>query len=118
MTGDHEQEMIRRRRLPAVVAVAVSIVIFYSVLGLVNLIVGPAHRKYSGRDNLFIDILVTAAHVIPAFLTSRRLYPHLRWRLVIDDGPHCTRCGYSLRGLPERRCPECGQPFEAKGDAP
>ena len=29
----------------------------------------------------------------------------------------CLRCGYNLTGLPEPRCPECGQPFEAKGDA-
>ncbi len=29
-----------------------------------------------------------------------------------------TRCAYNLTGLPEPRCPECGQPFEAKGDAP
>ena len=31
---------------------------------------------------------------------------------------HCQRCAYNLTGLPEPRCPECGQPFEAKGDAP
>ncbi len=31
---------------------------------------------------------------------------------------HCQRCGYDLTGLTEPRCPECGQPFEAKGDAP
>jgi hypothetical protein len=24
---------------------------------------------------------------------------------------HCPHCGYSLRGLPENRCPECGKPF-------
>lgn len=24
----------------------------------------------------------------------------------------CARCGYSLRGLPEPRCPECGRPFD------
>ena len=31
---------------------------------------------------------------------------------------HCHRCGYDLTGLTEPRCPECGQPFEPKGDAP
>ncbi len=30
---------------------------------------------------------------------------------------HCLNCDYNLTGLPEPRCPECGQPFEAKGDA-
>lgn len=24
---------------------------------------------------------------------------------------HCRKCGYDLRGLKERRCPECGEPF-------
>ncbi len=30
----------------------------------------------------------------------------------------CQQCGYNLTGLPEPRCPECGQPFVPKGDAP
>src|SRR5690606_36987103 len=25
---------------------------------------------------------------------------------------HCLHCGYSLRGLPENRCPECGTAFD------
>jgi hypothetical protein len=32
----------------------------------------------------------------------RRPEPHER---------RCATCGYLLIGLPERRCPECGQPF-------
>ncbi|MDM8009026.1 MAG: hypothetical protein QUV05_23040 [Phycisphaerae bacterium] len=35
---------------------------------------------------------------------------------VPHDGPladaSCLRCGYSLRGLTENRCPECGTPFD------
>jgi hypothetical protein len=38
-----------------------------------------------------------------------------------DDQPvpaelnlHCTDCGYSLTGLLERRCPECGEPFDPR----
>ncbi len=23
----------------------------------------------------------------------------------------CRQCGYNLHGLPEKRCPECGTPF-------
>lgn len=28
-----------------------------------------------------------------------------------DPEARCWRCGYLLRGLPERRCPECGERF-------
>ena len=43
----------------------------------------------------------------------------LVWRLVPKFPPgHCRRCGYNLTGLPEPRCPECGQPFEPRGDKP
>ena len=38
-------------------------------------------------------------------------------RLRRIDGSHCFHCGYNLTGLTEPRCPECGTPFEAKGDA-
>ncbi len=27
---------------------------------------------------------------------------------------HCVKCGYSLMGLTEQRCPECGRPFTFK----
>ena len=37
-------------------------------------------------------------------------------RIILTEyGPpnptHCENCGYDLQGLPEPRCPECGQPF-------
>ena len=32
------------------------------------------------------------------------------WALVLDDIP-CPRCGYNLRELTHRRCPECGLEF-------
>ena len=30
------------------------------------------------------------------------------------DPTHCEHCGYDLTGLPEPRCPECGQPFYSR----
>lgn len=29
-----------------------------------------------------------------------------------DPGPRCFECGYSLRGLTDNRCPECGKEFD------
>ena len=28
------------------------------------------------------------------------------------EAPHCLNCGYSLQGLPDGRCPECGTEFD------
>ncbi len=39
------------------------------------------------------------------------------WPKPVKPG-HCLNCDYNLTGLTEPRCPECGQPFEVKGDVP
>ena len=52
---------------------------------------------------------VLAAVAIPTFLVWRF------WPKPLKLG-HC-RCGYDLTGNTSGVCPECGQPFEAKGDA-
>jgi len=49
----------------------------------------------------------------PAWLvrTELKIYRRSRWR------PECPDCGYSLRGLREARCPECGGAFPTKSRA-
>ena len=66
---------------------------------------------------------MTAVFTLPlscavSYLPARQVYKSLRWKVVLDDETHCLTCDYNLTGLPEPRCPECGQPFEPKGDAP
>lgn len=45
--------------------------------------------------------------------------PRARHVIATLYGPpnptHCASCGYDLQGLPEPRCPECGQPFRRVG---
>jgi tRNA(Ile2) C34 agmatinyltransferase TiaS len=46
-------------------------------------------------------------------MTTLRRLATLRLRFFDPADPRCTRCNYSLIGLTEPRCPECGQRFGA-----
>ncbi len=46
-----------------------------------------------------------------AVMVRRRLWP-------IYPLEQCAKCGYDLRGLPEPRCPECGEPFGPANEGP
>jgi hypothetical protein len=48
-----------------------------------------------------ICVVIGLLAAIPAFIA----------RTSGGDGPHCPNCGYDVRGLTERRCPECGRRF-------
>lgn len=48
---------------------------------------------------------------VPDWLADRRIRLSLRRELNRRGIPVCLRCGYSLQGLTESRCPECGRPF-------
>jgi hypothetical protein len=58
---------------------------------------------------------VLAAAMITLAVMSVRSIRRVR-RQLPDAGAYCAKCGYSLRGLPEPRCPECGTAFEAEGE--
>jgi tellurite resistance protein TerC len=52
------------------------------------------------------------------FVWAKRLLEQVKRRIKSAAGydtepyaPNCKKCGYSLRGLTESRCPECGEPF-------
>ena len=92
----------------------------------------PRLRTFTLWTGTLLSLLIAAAFVVSArwFLAlfivplcvvflSVAVPTLLAWRFwpkPVKPG-HC-RCGYNLTGLTEPRCPECGQPFEPKGDAP
>ena len=58
------------------------------------------------------SISVVMPLLLTAWVVHRRAHRHVRNYLVIHGIPVCLHCGYSLRGLTEPRCPECGREFE------
>lgn len=73
---------------------------------------GPS-GVYSEYPGLFFPIFLGIAYVsaLLGIATTCLVYRPPRQRGEDADGPCCRRCGYSLRGLPSRRCPECGTRF-------
>ena len=59
-----------------------------------------------------IGRLTIPGQLIPPFLLC--IFSVFLERVAVVEicDSRCTSCGYSLRGLMENRCPECGAPFE------
>ncbi len=62
-----------------------------------------------------LTIPIWMPFVLAAALTALLFWRDRRFRFPPG---HCRQCGYNLKELTEARCPECGQPFEPKGNAP
>ena len=64
------------------------------------------------RSSFLLNVVPMAAG---AFLISLAIEAASRFLLgyvrVFNTHPHCRHCGYSISGLTEPRCPECGSPF-------
>lgn len=64
----------------------------------------PIFRFLGSPWWLLIMLLGGIVLCIGAVLEVKRTFPR-------PDSPNCAECGYFLKGLPERRCPECGKEF-------
>jgi hypothetical protein len=78
---------------------------------------GSAYPQYM-RVGLMVPHLVgiisSALFCVFVWVAVVWTRPFLRWvrnKLARQEG-HCSFCGYDLRGLKRRRCPECGVPFD------
>lgn len=76
-----------------------------SYYGLWLSIVGSVAILVGATGEAAIRARTTWRPAIRLLLTSRA-------KLYDDDLPRCENCGYILIGLTEKRCPECGLPFE------
>ena len=74
----------------------------------------PVERRGLLRGINLLVVTLLGGGVSLMFRSKMRRW--LREFLATIGIPVCVDCGYNLTGLPEPRCPECGQPFEPKGD--
>ena len=115
---DSTRSSVRRTRLPVAAALFGAVVMFLLLFSVSFWVVVVVCASLGLTGENFVSIVAIMAAAWVAFSGSGSVYRHFRWRLVEEDGVNCARCDYSLTGLSDPRCPECGQPFEAKGDAP
>jgi len=74
------------------------------------------YGNFFSRDLSFGDVnavYATWTTWLVVYAVSFTIVTHLLRRRFVRRWPagYCATCGYDLRGLPERRCPECGKPF-------
>ncbi len=99
----------RQRRLDLVwYSLAAGFVISWGSIDLV-----PSRKNpLSAMLGLVIYAPLTLGMVAVVELLSRGILSRLRMFVAADRT--CEQCGYSLIGLVEARCPECGTPFDAE----
>ncbi len=85
------------------------------VLTLLFCVVGPIAGFDEGPEAGWqILIVIWLMVAVPVILSSRFFWVQPR-RDELPDPLRCPKCGYSLLGLTEPRCPECGQEFKMPG---
>ena len=91
--------------LKAICAGILCVLLLLTLLAFLARLLAPNVLESSSGECV-IGAIVIASLLAGGAVTYRFL------RFPSRDEPVCKNCGYSLRGLPEPRCPECGEPFE------
>ncbi len=75
--------------------------------GFLAAVIGVAAASYqpAGVLFLFVGLLLALGGPVACGVFLDRLLDRRR----ATDGPSCPSCGYSVRYLPDARCPECGE---------
>lgn len=66
-------------------------------------------QKVARPGQVFELCLLRWATSLVAATVSVAIYVALRKTAPHDTETRCRKCGYILRGIPEPRCPECGE---------
>ncbi len=105
-------ERLVSRSLPLVLCLWAGMAVLMLGVGAVaDALAAPADRGQVFSDH--VSFLLSVGPFVPGVILGRLLGRRLA-RIMRTDAhpPLCPHCGYPLQGLPEPRCPECGQGFD------
>lgn len=87
-----------------------SLAVFLWVYVAVSVVADVVARAIIKETNLISSLLLLVPG-IAVWVWGLVLLRRFGNSLTLIAAGNCAHCGYSLRGLPEARCPECGRPF-------
>lgn len=101
------------RRVPNLTTVALTAgLVSACTVDLLNFIAqGSSYQTILASPTVLIFVLVPLVMGHFTLNYSRKLFDPDPALPVSATSLNCAVCGYSLVGLPEQRCPECGTPF-------
>ncbi len=111
----------KRVRCSFAISRATAVIVFVLGVTLMTLaaeMLGPNFDPFDDWVHFMTAVFTLPLSCAVSYLLARQVYESLRWKVVLDDETHCLTCDYNLTGLTEPRCPECGQPFNLRRDAP
>jgi hypothetical protein len=101
----YDVKIYDRVLLKAACAGVTTALVLWTVLAFLARLVVPQLIESSASD--YVGGAIVIVSLLGGGVATYRFL-----RFPKRDESVCQRCGYSLRGLPQPRCPECGEPFE------
>jgi hypothetical protein len=119
LTLNTVSEQIKLRALFLSPVTLILPIVLWSAVGSIDQVRHPSFGLISGKPAWVHSPLIAvlgSCFWLPVFIVAGLTICYRAQRYVerlASDPPRCERCDYLLIGLPEPRCPECGEPFDA-----
>lgn len=104
--------------IPAAICLVFALfTLFLTAVGLLGLVLSIVRSHIPHRFGGYLSLIIGGGLFSAFFLHGARVLLAMAkrdrraWRLASG---RCPRCGYDIRNLPDRRCPECGETWSAE----
>lgn len=108
----HARKMARRTELPGILGGVLPGPILGGVLVILSRLDRSTNIPHGPSVSEVVGAIAWQAGFIAMIVGGCfGAWVGFRGRIPIGHTSGCVKCGYDLRGLPDRRCPECGHSF-------